>query len=84
MFGFGFSEIITILVVVIVLINPKELPSIVRKIGKMYGKIMRQINHLKKVYDEFEEEVKFASDLKSSGDDKLQINNTINFKEKIK
>lgn len=62
MFGFGFSEIVTIIIVVIVFLNPKDLPRIVRTIGRIYGKIIRQINGLKKTYGQFEEEVKSISD----------------------
>ncbi|MGH4036469.1 MAG: hypothetical protein ACRQFF_01310 [Sphaerochaeta sp.] len=63
MFGLGLSEIFTVLVVAIVLLNPKDLPVIVRKIGKIYAKIMRQVNGIKRAYYEFEEEVKFDDDL---------------------
>ena len=57
MFGFGLTEIITIVIIVLVLINPKDLPRIVRKLGTIYGKIMRQINILRKTYSDFEKEV---------------------------
>ena len=58
MFGLGLSEIFTIIVVAIVILNPKDLPVLVRKIGKIYAVIMRQVNGLKKAYADFEEEVK--------------------------
>lgn len=67
MFGLGFSEIITLAIVIIVLLNPKDLPIIVRKIGKIYGKIMRQINGIKKSFNDFEQELKSISDTQSSG-----------------
>lgn len=57
MFGFGITETITLVIVVLVLINPKDLPLIVRKIGTIYAKIMRQINILRKAYSNFENEV---------------------------
>jgi Sec-independent protein translocase protein TatA len=57
MFGFGITETITLIIVILVLINPKDLPLIVRKIGTIYAKIMRQINILRKAYSNFENEV---------------------------
>ncbi|MBI9104309.1 MAG: hypothetical protein JEY99_17960 [Spirochaetales bacterium] len=67
MFGLGLSEIITLIIVVIVFLNPKDLPFIIRKIGKIYGKIMRQINGLKKTFSDFEKEVNSISDINASG-----------------
>ena len=67
MFGLGVSEIITLAIVIIVLLNPKDLPIIVRKIGKIYGRIMRQINGIKKAFYDFEQELKTISDIQSSG-----------------
>lgn len=57
MFGLGLSEIITLIIVIIVVLNPKDLPIIVRKIGKTYAKIMQQVNQLKKSYKKFEEDL---------------------------
>jgi sec-independent protein translocase protein TatB len=62
MFGLGTSEIIIIVIVALVLINPKDLPRIVRKIGKIYGKVMREINGVRKTYGQFEKEVKYLAD----------------------
>ena len=39
MFGLGFWELMAILLVAIVFINPKDLPKIARKIGYWYGKM---------------------------------------------
>lgn len=58
MFGLGLSEIFTVIIVAIVILNPKDLPVLVRKIGKLYAVMMRQVNGLKKAYADFEEEVK--------------------------
>jgi Tat protein translocase TatB subunit len=58
MFGLGLSEIFTIFIVIIVVLNPKDLPIIVRKVGKTYAKIMQQLNQIKKSYQKFEEDLK--------------------------
>ncbi|MDC7235135.1 MAG: hypothetical protein PQJ58_18015 [Spirochaetales bacterium] len=63
MFGFGISEIITLLIVFIVLINPKDLPLLVRKIGKTYGAVMKQINTVRKSWQNYEEEIRKTADL---------------------
>ncbi len=44
MFGIGFSEIMVILIVVILLVKPDNIPNFVRKVGKIFGQ-------LKKSYD---------------------------------
>lgn len=62
MFGFGITEIITLIIVMIVLVNPRDLPVIVRKIGKIYGSLMKQINGARKSFANFEEEIKTAAD----------------------
>lgn len=64
MFGLGTTEIIVIAVVAVILINPKDLPVIVRKIGKMYGTVMRHFNGARKTFGQFENEVKSLTDLK--------------------
>jgi len=61
MFGFGITETITLVIVVLVLINPKDLPIIVRKLGNIYAKIMKQINILRKSYSDFEDEIDTVS-----------------------
>jgi sec-independent protein translocase protein TatB len=39
MFGLGIWEVLAILLVAIVFINPKDLPKIARKVGYWYGKM---------------------------------------------
>lgn len=63
MFGIGVSEIITIIIVLLVIINPKDLPKITRKAGNIYANIMRQINRLRKTYKEFSDEIETLSEI---------------------
>jgi Sec-independent protein translocase protein TatA len=58
MFGFGITEIITLLIVIIVLVNPRDIPALVRKMGRVYGSVMRQMNGIRKNFARFEEEIK--------------------------
>lgn len=39
MFGIGFEELVVVLVAALVLINPKDLPKLFRKAGKLWGRI---------------------------------------------
>ncbi|MGD1822742.1 MAG: Sec-independent protein translocase subunit TatA/TatB [Pleomorphochaeta sp.] len=71
MFGFGISEIFTLIIVIVLLLNPKDLPKIVRKLGKIYGNIMRQVNQVKKSYHKFEEDLKIT-EIKDFEDTKYQ------------
>jgi sec-independent protein translocase protein TatB len=57
MFGLGFSEVLTLGIVIIVLLNPKDLPKIMHKLGSLYARIMREFNGAKKTYHEFEKEI---------------------------
>lgn len=70
MFGLGFSEIVVITIVLLVLVNPKELPAIARKSGKVYSRIMREFNGFKKTFKEFENEVKELAELEPIEKDK--------------
>ena len=41
------------------------MPVIVRKIGKAYGRILKQTNGVRKTFSAFENEVKSITDLKT-------------------
>lgn len=66
MFGLGTAEIIVVVIVALILINPKDLPGLVRKGGRIYGKLMREINGVRKNFSQFEEEVKFLAEIEES------------------
>ena len=66
MFGFGFSEIITILIVLIILINPKDLPKIAKKAGKIYATFVRQLNGVKRTFKDFTDEVETLSSIEEN------------------
>ena len=44
MFGLSFWEILVVLIVAVVLINPKDLPAVFRRVGRVYGQL-RALNH---------------------------------------
>lgn len=67
MFGISFSELIIIAFAALLIIGPKDLPMVLRKVGKAFGKI-------KKLGDEFmdalnteiEQPKKYIKDLKGN------------------
>ncbi len=47
MFGFSFSELVVLIIVAIVVIGPKDLPKVLRKLGQWSGKIRRMAADLR-------------------------------------
>lgn len=47
MFGFSLSELIVVIVVAIVVIGPKDLPKMLRKLGQYAGKLRRMASELR-------------------------------------
>lgn len=41
MFGLGFTEIIIILVVILVVVKPEDLPKFFKKIGQLYRELKK-------------------------------------------
>ena len=41
MFGLGFLEIIVIIIIMILVNKPEDLPQLLRKFGKVYGQLQR-------------------------------------------
>jgi sec-independent protein translocase protein TatB len=52
MFDIGWSEILVIAVVAIVVVGPKELPRMLRSFGKTMGTVRRMSNDFKRQFDE--------------------------------
>tara|TARA_B100001248_G_scaffold123954_1_gene92935 strand:- start:918 stop:1124 length:207 start_codon:yes stop_codon:yes gene_type:complete len=66
MFGLGFSEIVLVLVIFILLFGPKEIPVISKKLAKFYRDVLKvkddfndsvnnEINDLKKIKKNIED-----------------------------
>ena len=66
MFGLGFSEIILVLVIFILLFGPKEIPIISKKLAKFYRDVLKvkddfndsvnnEINDIKKIKKDIED-----------------------------
>lgn len=56
MFDIGFSEILLVAVVALVVIGPERLPGVARNIGQFVGRLQRYVNDVKR---DFNREVEF-------------------------
>lgn len=62
MFDVGFSEIVLIAVIALLVVGPKEFPALVRNIGSWLGRIRQFMGAVK---TEFEREINKADEIKS-------------------
>lgn len=73
MFSIGFGEIIVILTIAIVFINPKDLPKIANTVGTWYLKLKEVYNGVSKIKENtisiIEKELSSNEDINSSDDD---------------
>jgi sec-independent protein translocase protein TatB len=60
MFGLGFFEILIIFLVVIIFINPKDLPKLFRRLGRLVRQLRdirdSSVQYMRKIEREIEEE----------------------------
>jgi len=72
MLNLGLTEIIVVLVVAIIVVGPERLPTVVRWLGRQYGKLMRSSDELRKAFvieaDRAEAEVR-AKELRKRRDE---------------
>jgi sec-independent protein translocase protein TatB len=52
MFDIGWSEILMIAVVAIIVVGPKDLPRMLRTLGKTMGQLRRTANDFKRQFDD--------------------------------
>ena len=72
MLNLGLTEILIVLIVAIVVVGPERLPTVVRWLGRQYGKLMRSSDELRKAFvieaDRAEAEVR-AKELRKRRDE---------------
>jgi Sec-independent protein translocase protein TatA len=60
MFGLGFVEILVIFLVAIIFINPKDLPKLFRRLGRLVGQLREirdsSVRYMRRIEREIEEE----------------------------
>jgi sec-independent protein translocase protein TatB len=66
MFDVGWSEILVIAVVAILVVGPKELPKMLRTFGKTMGTVRRTANDFKRQFDEALREAERQADLEDT------------------
>jgi sec-independent protein translocase protein TatB len=66
MFDIGWSEILVIAVVAIIVVGPKELPRMLRSFGKTMGMVRRTANDFKRQFDEALREAEREVDLEDT------------------
>ena len=77
MFDIGWSEILVIAVVAIVVVGPKELPRMLRTFGKTMGTVRRTANDFKRQFDEALREAERESGLDETRKSIASIGNPI-------
>ena len=68
MFDIGGSELLVIAVIALLVVGPKELPALLRTIGRVVGAIRRQAQQFRQQFDEAIRDTEFE-DLKKSVDE---------------
>jgi sec-independent protein translocase protein TatB len=72
MFDVGFSEIVVIAVVALIVIGPERLPKVARTLGHMFGRLQRYVNEVKADINremEFDELRKLKTEVQSAARD---------------
>lgn len=50
MLNFGFGEILIVLALALVFVGPERLPTLIRSVGRQYGKLMRASDELRRAF----------------------------------
>lgn len=82
MFGVSFSELIIIAFAALLIIGPKELPFVLRKLGKVVGKVKGMgTEFMDALNQEIDEPKKYVKDLKGNLQQTYDIEDLINQKK---
>ena len=63
MFDIGWSEILVIAVVAIIVVGPKDLPRMLRSFGRMMGQVRRTANEFRRQFDDALRDAERQADL---------------------
>lgn len=58
MFGLGFAEILAICLVALIVVRPKDLPQLLRKLGRIYREASRQLKAARRIVEGMDAEEK--------------------------
>lgn len=76
MLSFGLSEIALVIVVIVIVIGPKEIPNLLRQLGRLS-------KSLKKASNQFKKSLNDLADDESIGDLRNSINSISDIKKKL-
>ena len=83
MFSFGWGEILLILVVVIIVVGPKDIPKFLRQIGNLSKSIKKISNEFKSSLNQIAEETDLK-DVKNSITEVTNLNKELDIKSNLK
>ena len=83
MFSFGWGEILLILVVVIIVVGPKDIPKFLRQIGNLSKSIKKISREFKLSLNQIAEETDLK-DVKNSITEVTNLNKELNIKDNLK
>ena len=83
MFSFGWGEILLILVVVVIVVGPKDIPKFLRQIGNLSKSIKKISREFKSSLNQIAEETDLK-DVKDTITDVTNLNNELDIKSNLK
>ena len=83
MFSFGFGEILLILLVVIIVVGPKDIPKFLRQIGNLSKSIKKISREFKSSLNQIAEETDLK-DVKNSITEVTNLNKELDIKSNLK
>ncbi len=83
MFSFGWGEILLILVVVIIVVGPKDIPKFLRQIGNLSKSIKKISREFKSSLNQITEEIDLK-DVKNSITEATNLNKELDIKNNLK
>ena len=83
MFSFGWGEILLVLIVVIIVVGPKDIPKFLRQIGNLSKSIKKISREFKSSLNQITEETNLK-DVKNSITDFTDLNKDLDIKSNLK
>ena len=83
MFSFGWGEILLILIVVIIVVGPKDIPKFLRQIGNLSKSIKKISREFKSSLNQIAEETDLK-DVKNSNTEVTDLNKELDIKSSLK
>ena len=82
MFSFGWSEIALVVIIIVIVVGPKEIPNLLKQLGSLSKSLKKVSREFKKSLNELAEEGDLKDDKKSISDLK-NIKDDLNIKKEL-